>query len=857
MFLAKLSIKRPVTITMVLLVFIIFGAMAYFGLPLNMMPDIDIPVVTIQVVYPGAGPAELETQVTDKIEAVISTISGIDYTMSYSMENVAFVMLMFDVSKDINIANQEVKDKIDTIINDLPGEAEKPIVQKLDMGSMPVVKMALAGTLGPLELFEYADKTLNDRLSQLDGVASVSITGGQKREIQINFTERNIFANELSILMISQILAAHNLNVPAGAFRSGNQEISVKVQGEFADVETLREIEVPTAFGRKKLGQIATVIDTGAEMRERSTLVDMGSKTQFDNVVSLELLKTPDGNPVKISKAMHKILPGIQKELPEGMDLLIVDDRSDMVRSSVNDTMSNIYMGIILTGLVLLIFLHDIRSTIIVALSMPISIISTMLLLQVAGFSLNIMSLLGLSTSIGVLVANSIVVLENIFNYKSKGLGRKESAEKGTSEIAVAVLASTLTNIVVFLPIGTMGGILGMIFKQFGLTVVFATLFSLLTSFTLTPMLASIILPATLPKPNQAGIFIEKCLGRLNKFYAHLLSFVIKSKKMSLLTIVATVLLLVFSLKIATTIGFEFMPMLDEGNINMTVELPVGYSLNETAETLTEIEAELQKFEEVEFILTNLGVGGRIDRGLNMATTSIKLVDVKERELSTHQVADKMIRAVSHIPNAKILIQAQSSVGPGGGGSAIELIVKGTDGDRLLNLTEEIVEKIKDIPGLVNLDTSARSGKPEITIIPKRDQLSLTGNTVTELAMGVRGAIEGLVTTQYREAGNEYDIRLTMKEEEYNTPEKLRNLTIVTSSGTYLLSQLADVDFSESVNKITHRDKTKTISILGDPALGVPIGDVTAEINKRVAQIEFPEGYSPVYGGMAANMQAS
>lgn len=853
MFLSKISVTRPVTVTMLILVFVVFGAMGYFGLASNLMPDVSLPFVTIQTIYPGAGPQEIETLITKPIEDAISTISNIDYIESYSMDNFSLVIIKFDLEKNVDIANQEVKDKVDVILNNLPSDAQKPKIDKFDITAQPVVRMVLSGSQNALELYEYADKVLRDRLSQIEGVAQVDISGGQEREIRVVLDERTVFSNNISLSQLSQILAMHNVNLPSGNFKIGNQELSVKFQGELNDVESIRNLEIPTAFGRKKLSQLARVTDSGTEIRERTTFFDLEKRLKQDNVISINLVKSSDGNPVDIAKNLQRQFASINDNLPDGMELTIVVDDSIFIESSVNDTLSNIYMGVIFTALVLLFFLHDFRSTLIVALAMPISIISTFMLMQIAGFSLNIMSLLGLSTSVGVLVTNSVVVLENIFRHKDMGHDRKTAAERGTSEIAIAVLASTLTNIVVFLPIGTMGGIIGQFFKEFGLTVTFATIFSLVTAFTLTPMLASLILPQKV-KPNIMSKKIESVIHSLEGAYKKLLAVIMKRKRNSAAIILSTFVLLVFSFFVAGKIGFEFMPTLDEGNISLSVELPIGYNLNETAKVLNEIEQIISKYPEVRYILTNLGSGGQIDKGLNMSSSNIKLVDTHLRSKSTQQIVDLMINDLSKISNAKIKVNVQSSAG-GDGGDPVTLYISGLDDIELLRVSEEIYDKIKTIPGLVNLDTSTRSGKPEITIEPKRDQLAITGVSPMEVALGVRIAIEGMVSTQFKEAGNEYDIKVTMAEDAYNSPEKLKNLTIVTSAGKYQLSQLAEVYFSEGVNKIIHRDKAKTITITGAPAAGVPLGVITSEIDNRLAQIKIPEGYRVQWGGSAEMMQ--
>ncbi|MCL2063434.1 MAG: efflux RND transporter permease subunit [Candidatus Cloacimonetes bacterium] len=853
MFLAKLSVKRPLMITMMILVFVVFGGLAYFTLPLNLTPDISLPFVSIQTVYSGAGPEEIELQVTKRIEDAVSTISHIDYIESYSMDNFSFVMISFASGKNVDIANQEVKDAVDAIINTLPANAERPIVGKFDINAQPVVRMVLSGVQSGTELYEYADVNLRDRFSQIPGVARVNISGGQERQIQVILSERTVFSNNISFSQWASLLAAKNMNLPGGSFTVGNQDISVQMRGEINDLNTLRNLEIATQFGTRRLSQIADVVDSYAEVRERTTFFDLNNRIRHENVVSIELVPAADGNPVQISRGLHRQLRSVRSLLPEGMELTIIDDNSIFIEGAVNDTMSNIYMGILLTGLVLLIFLYDIRSTFIVAISIPVAMISTFLMMQIAGFSLNMMSLMGLSTSVGVLVANSVVVLENIFRHKQMGKDRKESASVGTSEIAVAVIASTMTNIVVFLPIATMGGMLGQMFGEFGMTVAFATVFSLLIAFTLTPMLASLILPNKQTN-NVFSRLVDGFMDKLKSGYGRMLNSVLRRKTWSMLVVLFTFCLLIFSLSLFNKIGFEFMPNMDQGVVTLNVELPIGYNLEETAETLDTIESILSRYPEIQFIQTDLGRSGGINRGQNVARSNINLVDSSERELSSEQVVDKIIRDLAHIPNAKITVSAQSMMG---GGSPITLYITGLEDEALLALSNEIMEKIRDVPGLINLDTSTRSGRPELLITPRRDQLAITGATFPEVAINVRAAIEGITATHFREGGNEIDIVITKAGDAYDTPERLRGMTVVTSAGRFQLGQLANVEFSEGVNRTIRRDRSKAIQITGAPASGIPLGDVTNEIDRRIAEIHIPEGYGVRWAGSAEMMQES
>ncbi|MCD4828623.1 MAG: efflux RND transporter permease subunit [Candidatus Cloacimonetes bacterium] len=854
MFLSNLSIERPVMITMLILVFLVFGGLAYFSLALNMMPEVDVPFVTIQVIYPGASPAEVETQIAQKIEDAVSTVSRIDWVQSYSMESVGLIFIKFEMGKDIDIANQEVKDKIDAILNQLPSDAELPVISKFETGAFPIMQLVFTGSDDPRMLREFAERHLRDRFAQIEGVAMVNISGGEEREIRVELDDRVVYSHAISLPQLAGILAAQNANVPGGSFEQADQEYTVRFQGEYDGIEAIRNTEVPTAFGPKRLGELAGVLDTGARVTERTTYYNNIDKHKETSVVRISLIKSADGNAVDVARQVARSLPEIRDGLPEGTTIVIIDDESVFIKSSVDDTLTNILLGIIFTGIILMFFLHDIRSTLIVAVAMPTSIIATFLFMQISGFSLNILTLMGLSTSVGILVTNSVVVLENIFRFKRQGMERHEAAGKGTSEIAVAVIASTMTNIVVFLPIASMTSMVGAFFREFALTVTYATIFSLLVSFTLTPMLASRFLPRKMKK-GRVGHAFDRVFDRFDRGYQMLLWGLSKSRWYLSLVLVVSLALLAFALGLVATgrVGFEFMPMLDQGNIGIEVELPVGYSLDETMALMEEIEGRVTQHPEVRHFLTTVGSLGDLDKGSNLGRADVKLVDVDEREMSTSALAGILITELSDIPNAAIRVSVRNS--SGGGEAPIEMFLNGQDMETLVQISEQIMEKSQRINGLVNFTSSTRAGRPEIVLLPNRVKLAEVGAMPLDLAMTLRASVEGLVTTQYREGGEEYDLRVVLTEASTDSPGKIAALPVVTPTGTYRMSQLADVVFTSGVNKIIHRDKYLTISFTGETTPSVPLGEVVNELDAVVDEIDMPAGYNVKWGGDAEMMQ--
>ncbi|MFP4368564.1 MAG: efflux RND transporter permease subunit [Candidatus Kapaibacterium sp.] len=855
MFLAKVSINRPILTTMVILLFLIFGGIAFMNLNLNQMPDVEIPFVTVSTIYPGAGPKEIESQISTEIEDAVGTVSQIKRLQSYSLDGVSIVILEFELGKDVDIANQEVKDKVDQIVNELPDDAELPIVQKVNLQEFPIIDVVLSGDVSPIEMFNYADQRLKDEFSQIQGVAQVNITGGQEREINVNMDGKVVFENAISMPQLMQALDAHNMDLPGGYFDLKDQEYTVRYDGSYKTIDQIRETIVQTPFGEKKIKQFASVIDGGKKIRERAIYYNNKENFRDQNVVRLSLVKSAEGNAVEIAEQVIKILPEINKTLPSGMHLELVNDQSVFIESTVNDTISNIILGVIFTSIILLIFLYDWRSTIIVALSMPTSIISTFMLLQVFDFSLNMMSLMGLSVSVGVLVANSVVVLENIFRFKSLGHSRRDSAYKGTSEVAVAVIAATLTNIVVFVPLGLMSSMVGKFLQELAFTAAFATIISLIMSFTLTPMLASIILKKD-DKLGPIGKKMDQFSKMWDKLYERTLRIALKNKFISLGIFAGSFIILILSvMTMAPQLGFEFIPETDDGKIGIEVELPVGYNLEETAVIMNEIEKRVNKYDVVTHTLTNLGRLSELDLGTNMARMDVHLLPAGERELGLQDMIANITKDVSNIPNARI--EVKKLEGMGGPGAPIEFFLSGPNLDTLEKYKTIIYESTKDIPGLINYNHSSRAGKPEISLTPKRDMLSLAGLNSQTLAISVRAAIEGMAATQYKEEGEEYDLVITLTDESVDTPEEVGNIPVVSPTGAvYRISQLADVEFTSGYTKILRNDKFTSIQFTGSPAADVPMGGIIDQINDEVEKIDLPSGYRVAWGGNAEMLNA-
>lgn len=848
-----LSIKRPIMVAMGIIALVFFGLLAYFTIPVNLMPNMTIPVVTIQTVYAGASPQVIETQISKKIEDQVSSISGLKQVTSYSLESVAVVVAEFQFGTDENKNLQEVKDKVELIQGQLPKDAEKPAITKVDMSSWsPVMSVVLDGDMDPTELYTFASTTVNDRLSQVDGVGSVQISGGQEREIRVELDRSTVFARSVPVEQIAGILASANVEIPGGNLTIADQDLPVRLKGEFSSLDSIRDLDVPTPNGVFKLRQLADVKDAGKTVRERTILVDKVAGTRNENALLVQVIKNPSSNTIEVVQNVNKQIEKIKKEMGNKIRFKVISEDATFVKDSVDDVLGNIYMGILFTGIVLLFFLHDLRSTIIVTLAMPFSILSTFLIMKVTGLTLNVLTLMGLSSSIGTLVANSVVVLENIFRYKELGHDRGESASKGTKEVVIAVFASTLTNIAVFLPLANMSGIMGQVLSNFAYTIVIATIFSIVVSFTLTPLLASRILPTKVKREGKLSLALEGMFKSWEHAYERSLRFILKRRRRSAAVVLGVVVVFIGSMYLFKFVKFELFPATDGGKINVAVELPQGSSLDATAAVLAEVEKRAEAYPEVMSTLTTLGTMGSLNNDVSVAQMRIFLVPRDKRADNISQMAARFIRSFADVPGATIRVSAISEMGEGG--SPVDLYLTGLDNEVLRDQSDKVLAALNTVPGLINVSSTSKSGKAELVFDPDRKKLSESGLTVQNIAVALRAAVDGLVTTTYKEGGEEYDIRVSLKDSALLDLEDLKNIPIVSTKGTFPLSRYAELRFDSGYNRIMRTNKIRTVEFTADLLPGYTQGAVVGAVNAATAKLDLPLGYEIKQAGSSEEL---
>ncbi len=839
---------------MIVLAFVVLGFFSWRRLVIDLFPEIEFPYVTVTTLYPGAGPGEVETQITKRIEDEVSTISNVKSLDSISRENFSFVILEFELGVDADIVAIEVKDKVDAIRMEFPEDAELPIIAKFDIDAFPILELAISSQRSLDEVFQTTKNVIKDHLSRVSGVASIDIIGGREREIQVAVDKSLLKAYGLSLPVIVGSIAAENVNIPTGRITEERKEYTLRLLGEFESLDELRKIRIPLENGSIPLESVAEIIDGFKDQRD---LARFDGKTS----VSVQIQKRSGANTVEVTDGIYAAVKELSNILPGDYQISVAQDRASFIKDAVRDVTQNIFIGILLTSFLLYLFLHSIRVTAVAAIAMPTSVIATFLLIDFAGFTLNIMTLMALGITVGILVTNSIVVLENIIRHIRMGKKPEDAAVEGTTEIALAVVASTLTNIVVFTPIAFMSGIVGRFFYQFGLTVVFATLFSLLVSFTLTPLLASRFLAsakaagADEQREKQRGFF-KRFAAAWDRFYNALamlyqgsLAWALGHRKW---VIIGATLLLFFSVFLLGKVGGEFMPTRDDGYVTVALEMPAGSTLNETNDVLNEIEEILRREPETVSILAS--VGG-VNKGVEDGTVILKIIDKSKRDKGILDYANYLRTKLASIPDAKVRVTAGSE-GRGGDEGDISLELTGPDFNVLKRLGDEVFDSVATVRGLSGLSSSIEAEKPEIVFIPDRKELDRFGVSSAAVAMALRTGYEGEVASLYREHDDEFDIRVRYRESERRHRASFYATEVRAGENDVPLPQIGRIVQATSQREILRKDRQRLVRVDADVASGT-LNELVGEIQGKLNNVELPAGYRITYGGLYEFQQES
>lgn len=844
---AQTFIKHHVMTILLYILVVVFGFYSFQNLPLALMPSMEVPAAVVYATYPGAGPEDIEQQVTKKFEGAVAGLSGLDTLQSTSSENMAMLVIRFTNDTDMDQAMTDLRDKVAQVKSQLPDDASDPTVMSIDIDSMPVVSVALRGNdLASLQ--SIAEDEIQPALERLDGVASVDISGGYEQEIAVHTDASRLKGYNLTISSIGQQLGADNIAIPGGELDNGSQTLAVRTDGEYSSIDDVKNalISLP-AGGTVRLSQIA---DVSMQPKDQDAI----SKVDGEECIILSVNKQSGSNTAQIAELAKAEFDSLLKS-NDSLQWNIVMDQSDYINMTVDNAIQNIWMGVLFAAIVLFLFLRDLGATLAVTIAMPCCILFTFLIMNVLGITLNMMSLGGITLGVGMIVDNSIVVLENIFTYRADGYDRLEACTKGTGEVIGAVIASTLTTVAVFLPIALSGGMAGMMFKEFCITIVALLLSSLIISVTLVPLLCYFLLGSTKQqsvKPQGSGAtpITEKPLSRV---YRSSLNFLITHRWAG---IALTVVICIVSVLSVSQAGMELIPEMDEGQVSVTVSMPNGSTMEDTAAIEDRIAAiAVDTIPELEQIYYSTGSSTSIMSSSSGASVTISLVDLDQRDRSSADIAKQLRRDLQDIAGCELTVSTSSTMSMSTD-SDISVELTGDDYDQLAETADDLANRIGALPDAINVESSAGEQTPRVAVKINRENASRFGLNAATIGGLVRGELTGSTATTLRMNGEEYDVTVAGDEDVATSLDALRSMQIPTmTGGTVPLSMVADVYTELSPQSIARKNQKETVTITGESESG-DSNAIKAAVDDIVAKYELPDGVEVGEGDTAASQIA-
>lgn len=844
---AQTFIKHHVMTILLYILVVVFGFYSFQNLPLALMPSMEVPAAVVYATYPGAGPEDIEQQVTKKLEGAVAGLSGLDTLQSTSSENMAMLVIQFTNNTDMDQAMTDLRDKVAQVKSQLPDDASDPTVMSIDIDSMPVVSVALRGNdLASLQ--SIAEDEIQPALERLDGVASVDISGGYEQEIAVHTDASRLKGYNLTISSIGQQLGADNIAIPGGDLDNGSQTLAVRTDGEYSSIDDVKNalISLP-AGGTVRLSQIA---DVSMQPKDQDAI----SKVDGEECIILSVNKQSGSNTVQIAELAKAEFDSLLKS-NDSLQWNIVMDQSDYINMTVDNAIQNIWMGVLFAAIVLFLFLRDFGATMAVTIAMPCCILFTFLIMNVLGITLNMMSLGGITLGVGMIVDNSIVVLENIFTYRADGYDRLEACTKGTGEVIGAVIASTLTTVAVFLPIALSGGMTGMMFREFCITIVALLLSSLIISITLVPLLCYFLLGGTKQqsiKPQGSGAtpITEKPLSRA---YRSSLNFLITHRWAG---VALTVVICIVSVLSISQAGMELIPDMDQGEVDVSVSMPNGSTMEDTAAIEDRIAAiAVDTIPEVKQIYYSTGSSTSIMSSASGASVTISLVDLDQRDRSAADIAKQLRHDLQDIAGCELTVSTSSTMSMSTD-SDISVELTGDDYDQLAETADDLANQISALPDAINVESSAGEQTPRVAVKINRENASRFGLNAATIGGLVRGELTGSTATTLRMNGEEYDVTVAGDEDVATSLDALRSMQIPTmTGGTVPLSMVADVYTELSPQSIVRKNQKETVTITGESESG-DSNAIKAAVDDIVAKYELPDGVEVGEGDTAASQIA-
>lgn len=849
--LAEICVRRPVFATMLILSLTVVGLFSYKSLGVDLFPKIDLPTITVTVVNPGASPQEIETEITDQVEGAVNTISGIDELRSTSVEGVSQVFITFLLEKNPDVAAQEVRNKIELIVNDLPVTAEAPIVQKLDTDAAPVVRIAVSAPRSLREVTDVADNRIKQQIESINGVGDVQIIGGRRREIQIWVDPDKMRAFNVTVAQVADAVRAQNMEVPGGRIDEGARELTVRTMGRIVEPAEFNNLVVADRGDYAvKLSDVGYAEDGAEEPRTEARL-------NGQPAVTLIVSKQSGQNTVAVADAVKERLQEISKTLPPGFKTEVVGDQSIFIKASIEAIQTHLIEGSILAAIVVFVFLWSFRSTVIAGLAIPTSLIATFGLMAAMGFTLNQITMLALTLMVGIVIDDAIVVLENIFRFiEEKGVPPFQAAIEGTKEIGLAVMATTLSLLAVFLPVGFMGGIVGRFMSSFGLTASFAIAVSLLVSFTLTPMLAARLIKRKNDEKERAlekhaesadhGSKESRFYRPIDRTYTKMLTW---SMAHRWVIVTACVIVIVSIVPLFMFVGKNFLPVDDQAQFELNVRAPEGYSLANTSTLAERIANDVRKLPGVTDTLTTIG-GGQQEQ-VNVATIYVKMTPIEERDISQENL---MVRARTEIlgkyqklypGQLRTSVQQVAAISGGGFRNAdIQYVLRGPDLDKLKQYSDAMLEKMKTIPDVVDVDSTLISGKPELRVEIDRARAADLGVRVGDIAQALNSLVAGQKVSTFNAGTDQYDVRVRAIGEFRTSVEGLKRMIVSsTKVGWVSLDNLVKIEEGTGPAAIDRLNRQRQVMLLGN----VRPGGSQAAVIQKLDQFKQELNIDPAY----------
>ncbi len=849
MSITEIAIKRPLLVTTVFIVLALFGILGYQQLSYNLLPKFEANVISVATTYIGASADEVETNVTKRIEDALSSLEGLDRMTSISQQGVSIVTIQLKNGINTTLAQQDAQRKVEQIINSLPDEADRPIINKFSTDELPVLRMGVTADLSPTELYDLIDDELKPQLSNVPGVGQVNVIGGNERQIQVNVSSEKLRAYGVSIVQVSQAINNANTSYPAGQLETRNSQYSIRFDATLETTNRMRDLVVARRADGSEvlLKNVAEVVDATAKP---TAINHINAKPS----IGIQILKQSDANAVSVSQLVQKKIATLETQHGnKHLKFTIASDQSVYTLASAHAVVDDLFLAILIVSVVMLMFLHSFRSSLFVLVALPSSILPTFLLMYLAGFSLNLMTLMALSLVVGILVDDSIVVLENINRHLEMGKDKRTAALDGRNEIGFTALAITLVDIVVFVPLAMTGGLIGNILREFSLVVVFSTMMSLVVSFTLTPLLISRFGKLETLSSNtlwgKLNLGFERFLDRVIAVYSQYLTWVLGHKRWMYLGVLALFIGSV-ALVPAGFIGAAFMPKSDLSEMSIQLELAPTASIYQTNTVAQQAEQIILKHPEVTNVFTNVGYtssGLATSSNSNVADINIKLIDKKLRTTSTDDFGQIFKKEVSQIPGVKVTVSPASIVGSAQ--APIQIAVKGTSLETIRKSAAQVLQVVQSVAGTQDVKYSVKDPKPEITVQLDREKMAQLGISAADVGMALQNSFRGNDRSKFKQNGNEYDILISLDQFDRSSLQDVSHLLFVNNQGkSFELSQFAKVQEQIGESVLERIDRLSSITVNAQ-VVGRPVGTVGADIQKKMADVKLPEEVSVQYLG--------